>query len=80
MWEPLQLPVWVGGGDVVVVGKCQFVKMEMFGKNISILTNFSQNTAREAVERQAGEHSAATLLILRAGDPQGCRAGLLGMS
>lgn len=54
--------------------------MEMFGKNISILTNFSQNTAREAVERQAGEHSAATLLILRAGDPQGCRAGLLGMS
>lgn len=59
----------LGGGGAVVVGECQFVKMEKFGKNISILTNFCQNTAREARERQAGSttHNTPTLLILSAG-------------
>lgn len=51
--ERLQLRVWVGRGNVAV-GKCQFVKMETFGKNRSVLTNFCPNTAREALGRWEG--------------------------
>lgn len=54
-WEWFQPHVWAGGGGVVVVGKCQFVKMGTFGSNISALTNFCLHTARKAQERQRGE-------------------------
>lgn len=79
-WEWFQPRVWAGGGGVVVVGKCQFVKMGTFGSNISALTNFCLHTAREAQERQRGECITRTpaLIILTPGGSRGAGAVLWG--
>lgn len=52
--------------------------METFGRNICILTKFCLNTAREAQERQAGERSTRTILILMQGGSQRAGDGAAG--